>query len=521
MIKGALFDIDDTLFSHTLKRVPKATIKALDKLREKGIKIGICTSRVNAEMNNLPEELWSRIDCKILGTGAITMIEDQYYKAYTIDRDLAKKYTDYFHERNINYDYTDKNGDLFYWGNQDHVNKGKYLRMAGGRVMFKEYEDEDITNLFFFEVSDEEYDHIQNIDPEIQISRWGNSGNICAKLVDKSFGLLKFCQMYSLTTDEIVAVGDGGNDDVMLEMAGIGIATDDAKENTKLSADYICDKSIEDGGLYDALIDLGIIEEDAYEPKMFVFDYDSTLYDHNENKIQENTLKVLRQLKENGNLLCLNTSRSPEECEFIPDEIIKMMDVIILLNGAYIIKEGKTGIVHLDDKLAREVIDYCDKNKMTCRYVLDSGIGYFNQHDEDIEDAFYRAYQISPGVKKYEGEKLINILAYGDNSQRSELSRIVENAEVGYPGLSCDISPKGYSKGKAMLKIMKEYNLERKDVCAIGDGDNDIEMLNNAGLGIAMGNGSQECKDAADYVAHDISDDGLYRAFKHFGFVKG
>ena len=57
MIKGALFDIDDTLYSHELHAVPKATLKALDKLRAKGIKIGICTSRVAAEMLEIPEEL--------------------------------------------------------------------------------------------------------------------------------------------------------------------------------------------------------------------------------------------------------------------------------------------------------------------------------------------------------------------------------------------------------------------------------------------------------------------------------
>ena len=41
MIKGALFDIDDTLYSHKIKAVPSLTLKALDKLREKGIKIGV------------------------------------------------------------------------------------------------------------------------------------------------------------------------------------------------------------------------------------------------------------------------------------------------------------------------------------------------------------------------------------------------------------------------------------------------------------------------------------------------
>ena len=260
MIKGALFDIDDTLFSHELHDVPEKTLLALDKLKEKGIKIGVCTSRVIAEMDQFPDKLLDRIDCKIVGTGATTVIDGKYFKSYVIPLDIARKYTEYFESHNISYDYTDINGDLYYWGDIEKINNG-YLRWAAGNIKIKAYEDEEITNLFYFDGTDEDVEYIDSIDPDANISMWGNSGNICAALVDKSFGLLKFCQMYSLTPDEVVAAGDGGNDDVMLEMAGIGIATDDAKENTKAVADYVCKKSIEDGGLYDALIDLKVIEE--------------------------------------------------------------------------------------------------------------------------------------------------------------------------------------------------------------------------------------------------------------------
>ena len=519
MIKGALFDVDDTLFSHETEEVPRFTYKALDKLREKGIKIGICTSRVAAEMGFFPKELWDRVDCKIFGTGAITMIEHKYYKAYTIDKQLVHKYIDYFKEHNISYDYTDLNGDLFYWGNFERINNGTRLKYATGNIMFKEYEDEEITSLFFFEASDEEYEYIQNIDPKIEISRWGNSGNICAHLVDKSFGVLKFCQMYGFTTDEIVAAGDGGNDDLMLEMAGIGIATDDAKDNTKKAADYICTKSIEDGGLYDALVDLKIIDEDEYDPKMYVFDYDSTLYDHSEEKMQENTYKALCELKKMNKKLCLNTSRSYTECVNIPDEIMKMMDVIILSNGAYIIKDGKVETAYLSDETLRRLSDYFENNGITYRYVLDSGIGYLNQHSEK-EELFKRLYDMVPEIKKYEGEKVISILYYGDESINNEVRQLLDKEELSILGFAGEVSPEGLNKGLAMKKIMEEFGFEKKDVCAFGDGGNDVEMLRLAGLGIAMGNGRQSCKDDADYITYDISDDGLYRALKHFNLLE-
>ncbi|MBQ6479280.1 MAG: HAD family phosphatase [Erysipelotrichaceae bacterium] len=520
MIKGALFDIDDTLFSHELNAVPKATIKALDKLRAKGIKIGICTSRVAVEMLEVPDELLSRIDCKIVGTGATTVVDNRYFKSYTIPLEDARRYTRFFEENRISYDYADVNGDLYFWGDIDKVNKGKYLRLAGGNVKFKEYEDEQITNLFYFEAPEDKISEIDAINPDALISKWGNSGNICASLVDKSFGLLKFCQVYSFTTDEIVAAGDGINDDVMLEMAGIGIATDDAKENTKAAADYICRKSIEDGGLYDALIDLKIIEEDAHDIRMFSFDLDSTLFDHKFCHISDLTIKALKALKAKDKILCLNTSRSYEELYNIPDEVLDLMDDLCLLDGAYIRNRSGCDIAYLKPENVRKIVSFMDEHGITYRYCTDDGKGYLNQHDEDKEALFYRLYKMVPEIKKYDGEKVVQFLYYATGELREQVIALAEEESCFLLNFGGEISPAGTSKGGGMLKIAEKYGISRKNICAYGDSYNDIDMLQKAGLGIAMGNGQRECKNAADYIAEDISEEGFYKSLLHFGFIE-
>ena len=71
-----------------------------------------------------------------------------------------------------------------------------------------------------------------------------------------------------------------------------------------------------------------------------------------------------------------------------------------------------------------------------------------------------------------------------------------------------------------MLKIAEKYGISRKNICAYGDSYNDIDMLQKAGLGIAMGNGQRECKNAADYIAEDISEEGFYKSLLHFGFIE-
>ena len=54
---------------------------------------------------------------------------------------------------------------------------------------------------------------------------------------------------------------------------------------------------------------------------------------------------------------------------------------------------------------------------------------------------------------------------------------------------------------------------------AVGDGENDMEMLKTAHIGIAMGNAEQMLKDIADYVTTDVDKDGIMNAFVHYGLI--
>ena len=306
---------------------------------------------------------------------------------------------------------------------------------------------------------------------------------------------------------------------MMLEMAGIGIATDDAKENTKASADYVCRKSIEDGGLYDALVDLKIIEEDLFEPKMFSFDLDSTLFDHKYCRISDLTVRSLKALKEKGMILCLNTSRSYEELYNIPAEVLDLMDDLCLLDGAYIRSRTGCDVAYLKEENVRRIISFMDERGITYRYCTDDGKGYLNQQDENKEALFFRLYRMIPEIKKYGGEKVVQFLYYATGELREQTIAMAKEESCFLLNFGGEISPAGTSKGEGMLKIAGKYGISRENICAFGDSYNDIDMLQKAGLGIAMGNGQRECKDAADYVAEDISEEGFYKALLHFGFI--
>lgn len=82
-----------------------------------------------------------------------------------------------------------------------------------------------------------------------------------------------------------------------------------------------------------------------------------------------------------------------------------------------------------------------------------------------------------------------------------------------------DIISADGGKRSAMLDILRRYGIQPSECIAFGDSENDIEMLRAAGIGVAMGNATPDCRAAADYVTADCDDDGIRKALEHFGLI--
>lgn len=82
-----------------------------------------------------------------------------------------------------------------------------------------------------------------------------------------------------------------------------------------------------------------------------------------------------------------------------------------------------------------------------------------------------------------------------------------------------DITVKGANKGNALKTVAKQLGLCLEECMAIGDGGNDLTILKAAGIGVAMGNATDEVKAAADYVTTSVDEDGIKLAMKHFGII--
>ena len=76
--------------------------------------------------------------------------------------------------------------------------------------------------------------------------------------------------------------------------------------------------------------------------------------------------------------------------------------------------------------------------------------------------------------------------------------------------------PPGVSKGRAVARLAEHLGISRSETIAVGDNENDLTMVEWAGLGVAMGNATPEVKSAADWVAPSVAEDGVAEVVERF-----
>lgn len=79
--------------------------------------------------------------------------------------------------------------------------------------------------------------------------------------------------------------------------------------------------------------------------------------------------------------------------------------------------------------------------------------------------------------------------------------------------------PKDCDKSKGAEAVMKHYGWSMDEALCIGDDANDIEMIEHAGIGIAMGNAAQDVKNKAKFVTDSVDNDGFAKAMLKYKLI--
>lgn len=254
--------------------------------------------------------------------------------------------------------------------------------------------------------------------------------------------------------------------------------------------------------------------------KAAFFDVDGTFFSHKIHGVPESHLKVLEALKENGTKTFLATGRHFEELKDLNMEHIPF-DGYVMLTGQICTDENKNLIFgnSIQKEDAKILFDAFETKELPMMMV-EKDFFYVNMQSEIVVNGQAAISSPVPALGTYEGAPIYQMVVYGGKELEEELREKLPNCKIArWCEYGFDVISKNGGKVIGIQKVLEHYGIRQEEMIAFGDGENDMEMLQFAGIGVAMGNAEKEVKAVADYVTDDIDDDGIWKACKHFGLI--
>ena len=258
--------------------------------------------------------------------------------------------------------------------------------------------------------------------------------------------------------------------------------------------------------------------------KAVFFDIDGTLWDFKMN-IPESTKEALKELRKNGHYAFLCSGRSRSNIKS-PKLLALGFDGIVAACGTHIEFEGeKLFELLLTNEQIKHILTVLRKYQIPM--VLE-GPNYIYVDEKDFKDDPYVIYlrnelgenlKSITGIAQYEVNKLSAELGNADAELvRKELGTEFDMI-VHEPDRILEIGQAGHSKASGIERLCTALGIAKEDTYAFGDSANDVEMLAFVAHGIAMGNGTDVAKNAAEFVTTDIHADGIWNGLKHYGLI--
>lgn len=265
--------------------------------------------------------------------------------------------------------------------------------------------------------------------------------------------------------------------------------------------------------------------------RLAVFDIDRTLIPPERGELAPETAEALRQLQKNGIRTAIASGRL---LSFLPPELLALgFDYYILSNGACV-ADSSGRLLHqktMDGATVDALVEeMCRRgHPIDLRYTGGRVSGNPDCTVMERMQQFWAAQgfvkeppkalleEITPPV----GELPISCSGYIPEAELPDFIRRFPQLDFlpVFESPLCDINQAGVSKATGLGRICELTGIDPSETIAFGDDRNDLELIAAAGIGVAMGNGIQAVKDAADYITDTCDNLGVVKALRHFGLL--
>ncbi len=286
--------------------------------------------------------------------------------------------------------------------------------------------------------------------------------------------------------------------------------------------------------------------------KLVAIDLDGTLL-NSYGEVSENTRKALKKAKENGTEIVLSSGRPISSTESLAVEL-GVDNYLISGNGAAVYDIQNQKILYDRFLTKQQVLDIakmCEENSFfynvyTEDEVIASSLNYniLFYHKENIKKVEEKrthiniVQNIEEYIKQSGKEKFLKITVCDEskfifNSIMKRLKEIqgIDVLEIAYMSRKkikdgtndvdiqyyyTEITNENVNKWTAIQYLLDKLNIRPKEVMAIGDNFNDKEMIEEAGLGVVMGNSNPKMKEIGDVIVADNNSEGVLEAINKY-----
>ncbi|MGG1877817.1 Cof-type HAD-IIB family hydrolase [Paenibacillus cisolokensis] len=246
-----------------------------------------------------------------------------------------------------------------------------------------------------------------------------------------------------------------------------------------------------------------------YKYRLLALDMDGTLLQDN-HEISDETVKWIKEAVRRGIYVCLSTGR-PFKDAYPYAKQLELMTPMVTVNGSEVWRAPYE--LHrralLDSKLVKQMYELA----------VETG-AWFWAYTVD------RLYNDTHWIDDVEGQEW---LKFGYTTEDDEVRHRILMSLQDMGGLeitnsspyNLEINPMGVNKATGIRQVCELLGIEMSQVVAVGDSLNDLAVIQQAGLGVAMGNAQQTVKDEADLVVSSNNEDGIVEVIRDHILIEG